>query len=161
MGSEAVNAERVSMKYLRRIAIIALCFVFTKVLYDKGHPKQSPIVEAVLADNISDVNRLIAKGEGEGAEYRDYEIVRPLLVLAAERGHYDMVANLLDHGENINISDNWGITPLSMAVMEGHREIAELLLNRGADPNLDHPLTMAKESKDAQMVRLLEEHGAR
>ncbi len=149
------------MIHLRRIAIIVLCCLLTKSLYEWYHPKQPPIVEAVLANNITEVNRLLAQKGAEEALYRDYEVVRPLLVLAAERGHYDMVVNLLDHRENINVSDNYNITALSMAVIEGHKEIVRLLLKRGANPNTDHSLQIAIESKDALMVKLLKEYGAR
>jgi len=45
------------------------------------------------------------------------------------------VMRCLDDGEDVNIRDRDGETPLLQACANGHREIAEILLSHGADIN--------------------------
>jgi ankyrin repeat protein len=65
---------------------------------------------------------------------------RTALARAAESGNRKAVARLLQHIPadqlDINEADNQGKTPLILAVEKGHPFIAQLLLERGADPNL-------------------------
>ena len=44
-----------------------------------------------------------------------------------------MATILLDHGADINVRDKYGDTPLKSAVLVGHAETVEMLLDRGAD----------------------------
>jgi ankyrin repeat protein len=53
--------------------------------------------------------------------------------LAAYAGDLQTVGCLLDAGADVNHQDKQGRTPLYLAVQEGNRDIAELLINRGAD----------------------------
>jgi len=57
--------------------------------------------------------------------------ITPLHV-AATRGEYDKVRQLLDSGARINALDIVGRTPLHKAALEGHLKIAQLLVERGA-----------------------------
>ncbi|HXB72965.1 MAG TPA: ankyrin repeat domain-containing protein [Candidatus Acidoferrales bacterium] len=98
-----------------------------------------------------------------------------LLTLAVNHGHIEMVRLLLDLGadadERTVVQEleepipSWG-TPLWQAAMAGRRDIAELLLDRGADPNANvyasgWPLRNAYQNRDDGMVRLLLDRGAR
>ena len=59
-----------------------------------------------------------------------------------------------------------GVTPLMEAVQGGHREVAELLIKRGADVNAEgaywsrSPLDYAVSNNQKDMVLLLLDHGA-
>lgn len=57
---------------------------------------------------------------------------RPL-ILAAAKGHQEMVGLLLDRGAWVNASDYTGWTPLHAAIYGGHAEVVHLLLQHGAD----------------------------
>ena len=64
-------------------------------------------------------------------------------------------------------ADAQGMTPLLLAVMRGRREIAEILLDNGADANQQKggqmggtPLILAVNSNQPLMVELLLAHGA-
>jgi ankyrin repeat protein len=46
---------------------------------------------------------------------------------------------LVQAGANLNAQDPKGRTPLILAIELGHKEIAQLLLGRGADPTLSMP----------------------
>jgi ankyrin repeat protein len=64
---------------------------------------------------------------------------------------------------------HWGalLTPLHLAALGGHPEVARLLLEGGADPRIrdsmhdGDALGWAEFFKRPEIVRLLEEHGAK
>ena len=55
---------------------------------------------------------------------------------ACRRGHIEIVEYLVEHGANVNVSDNDGITPLHDACRGGHKEIVEYLVEHGANVNV-------------------------
>jgi ankyrin repeat protein len=57
------------------------------------------------------------------------------LILAAQLGHEDIVAYLLDSGADPKLANPQGDTPLSVAAEQGHDKIVALLLSKGVDPN--------------------------
>ncbi|MEO0314252.1 MAG: hypothetical protein RI928_708 [Pseudomonadota bacterium] len=60
-----------------------------------------------------------------------------LAMLAASQGHTALLLILLDVGDMLpNCQDNWGATPLHYAVIGGHLQSAEVLLDRGADTEI-------------------------
>jgi cytohesin len=93
-----------------------------------------------------------------------------LLFSAVITGDLDEVKQIvIDCGVNPNIKgpnpNPLGFTPLHYAAMYGRHEIAELLLERGADPNIqdndgDTPLHLAAANGYSEIVKLLLEHGA-
>ena len=59
------------------------------------------------------------------------------LLVAARDGHKDSVAAMLDAGGDINqISDTDHATALTLALINGHYDLAQFLLDRGANPRL-------------------------
>ncbi|MGO9209729.1 MAG: ankyrin repeat domain-containing protein [Terriglobales bacterium] len=98
-----------------------------------------------------------------------------LLSLAVKHGHLDVVRLLLDLGVDVDERTmlreleeptlSWG-SPLWFAALTGRHDIAELLLDRGADPNANvyasgWPLRNAYQRHDEDLKRLLVEHGAK
>jgi ankyrin repeat protein len=94
---------------------------------------------------------------------------------AAHMGNLDRVRELLDQDPalaNRNSDYNAGYlgggSPLKNAAAKGHREIVQLLLERGADPNLPQPgmtphgdaLYAAAANGHYEVAKLLLEHGA-
>lgn len=53
---------------------------------------------------------------------------RTMLHYAAERGHSDMVKLLLAHGTNPNAQEKIGLTPIALAVVCGHINVVQILL---------------------------------
>jgi ankyrin repeat protein len=84
------------------------------------------------------------------------------LILAAAKGHTEIVRLLLDRGAHINATDYTGWTPLHAAIYGGHVEVVQFLLERGAQldqPNhwyLTSPValaeSLAKDSDDRRKV---------
>lgn len=105
-----------------------------------------------------------------GGENEDEEIVSPLLVIVSSFNRPENLQYLLKRGAKVDVCDAKGITPLSSAVNNGRRESAKLLLDFGADPNLQpvdnkgvlmqDALSRAIEKNSCAMVQLLLFHGA-
>ncbi len=55
---------------------------------------------------------------------------------AAESGNIEAVKQHLAAGTDVNAKDKDGWTPLHPASYEGHQEIVELLIGKGADVNV-------------------------
>jgi ankyrin repeat protein len=119
---------------------------------------------AAFRGDLGEVNTLIENEASINAANKDG--VTPLF-MAAQNGHRDTVAALLDHGADAKqgtTSD--GITPLFIAAQRGHREVVALLLDHGADPKQARkndgatPLFMAAQNGYRDIVALLLDHGA-
>ncbi|KAI4599426.1 hypothetical protein KJ359_001868 [Pestalotiopsis sp. 9143b] len=48
----------------------------------------------------------------------------------------EMARILIDHGEDINIADGQGLTPLMIAVLKKRQDVVSFLIERGADVNI-------------------------
>ena len=88
------------------------------------------------------------------------------LCIAAEQGSEDEVRMLLSSGMvNVIGEDNCLQTPLNWAAKRGHKEMTQLLIQCGGDPNVadydgDTPLHDAASKGHKEVVQLLIEHGA-
>ena len=75
---------------------------------------------------------------------------------AADQGNIEAVKQHLDAGANVNAKDEVGWTLLHTAAFYGHKEIAELLIAKGADVNAKSkrgtPLSNAVKSGDKEIV---------
>jgi ankyrin repeat protein len=58
------------------------------------------------------------------------------LHIAALRGDYRAAVLLIDGGVSVNSIGDMGNTPLHYAAAEGHQEIFDLLVSRGADKEI-------------------------
>ena len=89
---------------------------------------------------------------------------------AAEVGNIDAVKQHLAAGTDVNARDKDGWTPLHPASYEGHQEIVELLIGKGADVNARvelgpqqgmTPLDSANNSGRTEIADLLRKHGGK
>ena len=94
----------------------------------------------VLAEAGGDVNaRTTSEGQPRGRRY--IFAVPPVtgftpLIFAARGGHVDAVGALLDAGADVNDTVSDGQSVLLVAVANANWDVADYLLDRGADPNL-------------------------
>lgn len=89
------------------------------------------------------------------------------LGLAAFFGHTEVVRFLLETGADVDTPSRNGlkVTPLNSAAAGRHYEIAMLLLERGANPNMRQsgdfvPLHAAAQNGQIEMVKILLQYGA-
>ena len=86
---------------------------------------------------------------------------------AAIKGDIEAVKKHLDAGADVNAKDDqFGGTPLHHVTVKGHKEIAELLIAKGADVNvLDGggytPLDRAIKKNHPELADLLRKHGGK
>lgn len=83
------------------------------------------------------------------------------LTIAAALGDREKILSILDNDPaSIAGQRAGGRRPLHTAIECGHRAIAMLLLDRGADPRQDSSLHTAASRGDLELVKLLLTHGA-
>lgn len=90
---------------------------------------------AAAEGNLVEMQRLVT--EGHLLDVFDEQHMTPLHH-AADQGRMDALLWLLDGGADLNAHDeqNIGETPLATAVKRGQLAAAELLLKRGANPDI-------------------------
>ena len=83
---------------------------------------------------------------------------------AVEKGNIEAVKQHIAAGTDVNAMGGMsGGTPLTFAAIEGHKEIVELLIAKGADVNAKRgaPLNAAIITKHTEIAELLRKHGAK
>jgi cytohesin len=93
------------------------------------------IFQAVRSGSLDEVNLLL--DEGADPNQRRFEGMTPLIV-AAVADRVDMVATLLDHGAQIDATDEACHTALIHSIIQGNEAVTDLLLERGADPAVEN-----------------------
>lgn len=57
-------------------------------------------------------------------------------MVAAEKGHFQIVRNLIQHGADVNAVNNEGTSALMFAARFNHQELAKLLMQNGISTTL-------------------------
>ena len=86
--------------------------------------------DAIKRGDVANVRDLLERGIDVDARDRYGQTG---LMLAAHAGHGEVVATLIDHRANLNITAKFGLSALMLAVIAGHTEIAHLLARAGSD----------------------------
>lgn len=103
-----------------------------KWLLDKGFDtNMGATVNWAISNGCTSIVRLLLDMNASTI-FRDAE---PALSLAASTGHQLIVQVLLNHGEDVEIPNAAGSTPLMLAARKGHGGIVQLLLNKAANVN--------------------------
>ncbi len=121
--------------------------------------RQTPLFYAEYVETIAQLFHA-----GAGARVRDVKGRTPLFPCHVSRDA-DAVRLLIQRGVRINAQDNEGNTALMMAVT-GDSSGVQALLDAGADPNIKNKagktaLQIAKEKKKDNIIKLLQERGAK
>ena len=115
-----------------------------------------PLDVAIFNENTEIVD-LLRKHDGKsGAE--------DSIQVAASGGDIEAVKQHLAAGADVNAKDDWGMTPLHCTAEMGRKEIAELLIAKGADVDVQSdmgtPLHLATYWNGKEIVELLIANGA-
>src|SRR5262249_7092997 len=144
--------------------------VIARVLLDRG---AALTIRAAVA--LGQTERVRQLATGNPMSLREVDPSGGLLSIAVWHGQLDMARLLLELGvdvdERVLLEEleeptvSWG-GPLWHAALAGDRDMVELLLDRGADPNANvyasgWPIRNAWYHKDESVKRLLLERGAR
>ncbi len=109
-------------------------------------------VMAVSPHGLLDYNRSIPHGNDTA------------LLFAARVGDLESAKLLVAAGAGVNDADAWGVTATTLAAHSGFADVVELLLDKGADPNVAGPgftaLHEAIMRRDERLVAMLLDHGA-
>jgi ankyrin len=109
--------------------------------------QETPLMYATAEKSTDVMKLLIAKGADVNAVAHTLEMSRghsnddkPIggftaLMFAARQDCAECARILLDAGANLRVQDRDGMTPMIIATMNGGFETAELILERGGDPN--------------------------
>jgi C-terminal processing protease CtpA/Prc len=104
-----------------------------------------PDDDLVLVNFREGRNQLLMKvqnhreGWGFACRLLDGETLGEKLFAAMSSGDFAVAQMCLVYGADVNAKDKHGFTPLQVARMRGHKELVELLLAKGADPDAEMP----------------------
>ena len=127
----------------------------------RDHVGQTPLMIATIAGNIDIVEVIVAASNT--LDSRDNN-GNTALGLAAIQDQLEIATFLLESGANPNVVNRLGMTPLMLAAKNGRLIQAELMLQFKPDVSLKDytgrgPLGWARQSRNPQIVRLLERAG--
>ncbi|XP_053236920.1 kinase D-interacting substrate of 220 kDa isoform X4 [Podarcis raffonei] len=131
---------------------------------ERNENGQTPLMLAAEQGNLEIVQELIKKGANCNLEDADNWTA---LISAAKEGHAAIVSELLNCNVNMEHRDMGGWNALMWACYKGRTEAAELLLERGANPNITglqysvYPIIWAAGRGHSRIVQLLLHHGAK
>ena len=171
IGGSSVKRKRLLV--MRRLTLFLLGATFTLGVLS-GCATQSgftalssndaALQTAAFKGDLGEVQALIENKADVNAANRDG--TTPLF-MAAQGGHREIIALLLDHGADAKQArKNDSVSPLYIAAQQGHREIVALLLDHGADAKQARkndgvsPLYIAAQQGHREIVMLLLDHGA-
>lgn len=126
--------------------------------------RQTPLHLAVITHQASMVDALLRGGADPAALDRNGQTA---VHLCCEYDQHECLSVLLSRSSStcLEIRNYEGLSPLHLAVLRGHRGLARMLLDAGADINAmdiksgQSPLMHAVESNNADMVHFLIESG--
>lgn len=132
---------------------------------DSFSQQRTPLIEASACGNLRVVRVLLSCDAPVSVDAQDARGCTALM-LAAWRGHTDVVRELITHGARVDVCDRDAWTALAYAARFGRLEIARILLDHGAERDATSaahertPLMHAVQMGHVEVARMLLECGA-
>jgi C-terminal processing protease CtpA/Prc len=101
--------------------------------------------DLVVATFRAGANGLLLKIQNRGRLWGltcrrvDADVLGDRLLTALRSGDLKTVQTCLSHGAQVNVTDKYGFTAVQVARMCGQEQIVQLLVDKGADPNVAMP----------------------
>ena len=121
-------------------------YAMTSVALDSGEAYCPAFAVAILEGDRQQVLRFLENGAdmgkrmpylGPGGQSRDYPpCLLAAIAVAEDRADCDFIRFLVEHGADVNDSTDVGVTPLHLAATTENVELAETLLELGANVNV-------------------------
>jgi len=150
-----------------------LCFSAINVNCQQA---EGALHEAVAVDNIELVKQLLDKGAEVNKEFGPLKLTPlhctvihpsgPPINKAVEGKSAEIALLLIKHGANVNAKSKNGSTPLHLAAYYGFKNLAEVLIQNGADVKIKTddlgmtPLHAASQRGHFEIAKLLLDKGA-
>lgn len=121
--------------------------------------------KAAETGNSSQIQALLH--EGAPVDQRGGSMDETALIIASRHGNLGIVKTLLNAGANINARSKYGDTALTAATYFCHSNVAEFLIEQGADVNAKNdgfgstPLMLASECNAVETVKALIKRSAK
>jgi len=159
-------SKEIKHMWILQLVLFVIIFLFALSFSATGYSQDmnQEMIKAALEGKTETVKTLLAKGADVNSE-NDSECTA--LIVAAKMGHTETVLFLIDKGADVNAADNLCCTALWWAANRGYVDIAKAVMAEGADLNVREcgyhftPLHWAKRQHHNEIVRLLEEAGAK
>jgi ankyrin repeat protein len=137
IGDESTVSGGLSVLRTKSIVLIGcLCLTPAATLLAASDSSRSEIVDAARGRDAAAVRKLLAKGADPNTKRADGATA---LHWAAHWDDVELVRDLLAGGANVDATTEYGLTPLALSAENGTNasgDIVELLLQKGANPNL-------------------------
>ncbi|MBS3786325.1 MAG: ankyrin repeat domain-containing protein [Gammaproteobacteria bacterium] len=147
-------------------ALILFLGLFAATTSHIGAETSSPLIQAIRAGDLTQVNTLLDNGASAETVTQSGEFAgKTALMWAAEAGEKEIIHALLASGAVVDRPNRKDGTALMYAAVEGEHEALQLLLDAGADPNLQvrhgwSPLLLATVKGHLNVLDALIEAGA-
>jgi ankyrin repeat protein len=148
-----------------RAAMAALVLAIAGPAIAQSYSDGYTFLKAVKERDAEKVTALVSRPGTIVVNTRDQGTGETALHTMVRARDYSWLSFLIGKGAKLDIQNNKGETPLSLAAQIGWTEAGELMLRRGASVDLanrrgETPLILAVQRGDVPMVRLLLRGGA-
>lgn len=156
------------VKFFVFVGTLLLSLLITSLMlsYFKAQEmdRNDELIQAAWAGNGDRMKMLVEAG----ADVNFNETAHPgciPLTCAARQGHLSAVQFLLDSNADLELIDDSHRTALMWAAENGHFDVAQLLVSKGANVNAVHfndtALRLAVMKRDSEIIKLLKQAGAK